>query len=144
MIVFVVFAVILLVVGSVYDWKYHSLPMWLLLIGGVGGVIGIFFAWQGEIRSITELWTALLLGVMGILLAYVTREQIGYGDGWILLIMGACLGVAQVVAALFWALAGVCIVSIFLLMSKKGNRSSQIPFVPFLCVGSLVTILGGG
>ena len=91
MIVFVVFAVILLVVGSVYDWKYHSLPMWLLLIGGVGGVIGIFFAWQGEIRSITELWTALLPGVMGILLAYVTREQIGYGDGWIFFLASSCL-----------------------------------------------------
>ncbi len=144
MIVFVLFAVILLMVGSVYDWKYHSLPIWLLLIGGVGGVVGTLCAWYGEIRSITELWTALLPGAMGILLAYATREQIGYGDGWILLIMGACLGTTKVVAALFWALAGVCIVSIFLLMSKRGNRSSQIPFVPFLCVGSLVTILGGG
>ncbi len=139
-----IFIVILLLVGSVYDWKYRSLPIWILVIGGLGGLAGVLITLVSTEKSGTEVWVALLPGTMALLLAYATREQIGYGDGVLLLVMGSCLGVSGVVIALLVALAGTCVVSIMLLVFRKVSRSSRIPFVPFLCMGSVATLLGGG
>lgn len=141
--VFAIFVIILLIIGSVYDWKYRGLPVWLLLVGGLGGLAGLIYAWCCTDQGIIRTGMALAPGAVALLLSYVTREQIGYGDGVLLLIMGGCLGRANVIAALFVALAVTCIIGITLLVSGKAKHSSRIPFVPFLCIGSIVVALGG-
>lgn len=140
---FAIFIIILLMVGSIYDWKYRSVPAWILIVGGLGGMAGTLCTLVGTYGRSTEVWLALLPGAMALLLAYITREQIGYGDGVLLLIMGGCLGSSKVIAALLVALAGSGVVSMLLLICRKAERSSRIPFVPFLCMGSFVTMLGG-
>ena len=130
-------------VGSIYDWKYRSVPVWILIVGGLGGMAGILCTLVGTYGRSTEVWLALLPGAMALLLAYITREQIGYGDGVLLLIMGGCLGSYKVIVALLVAIAGSGVVSMLLLICRKAERSSRIPFVPFLCMGSFVTMLGG-
>lgn len=134
---------ILLVIGSVYDWKYCSLPIWILVAGGIGGVTGVLYTLLCEKGNILEVGMAFLPGIGAVLLAYVTHEQIGYGDGLILLCLGGCLRLKQTIIVMMVALAGVCIVSVILLICKKACRSSRIPFIPFLALGYLPVVLGG-
>lgn len=143
MIGFGVYIGILLLVGSIYDLRYYSLPVWILVMSGLGGVAGILFALLGEKGSIAEVGLALLPGIGAILLAYVTKEQIGYGDGLLLLSIGGCLGMEQVMTAVTVAMAGACVISILLLVCRKVNRGSRIPFVPFLTLGYIGVVFGG-
>lgn len=139
---FAMFVLLLLLVGGLYDWKNRSLPVWILVVGGLGGAAGLVFNLLGTEGGV-EAWAALLPGAMALLIAYATREQIGYGDGAMLLIMGGCLGASKVVLALTIALLGACVVSILLLVSRRADRNSRIPFVPFLCMGCFVAVMGG-
>lgn len=80
----------------------------------------------------------VVLGILFLGIAIMTREKIGLGDGLVILAMGTCLGGLEsfrivVWAFLFctaWALLGI---SIF-----KMSARSRIPFVPFLAIASVV------
>lgn len=133
----------LLLIGSIYDWKYCNLPVWILVAGGVGGVAGILYTLLCEKRSPVEVGLALLPGIGAVLLAYVTHEQIGYGDGVFLLCIGGCLGKERTMMIVMAALSGICVVSILLLICKKVGKNSRIPFVPFLALGCVLVLLGG-
>lgn len=131
----------LLLVGSFYDWKYYSLPIWLLILGVIGSAVGILYGLLSGKRSIAEVGLACLPGVVVMLLAYMSREQIGYGDGVFLLIMSGGLGIEQIVTVFMTALTGCCVVSAILLICRKANRNSRLPFVPFLTMGYIIFVL---
>ena len=91
-------------------------------------------------RYAADLLGGCLVGAALVLLAWVTRQQIGYGDGLLFAVTGIFLGFFEnlllLIASLFPAafFAGV----LFLKKKKKGYR---FPFVPFVLVG-YVLLLG--
>jgi len=87
------------------------------------------------------LGAGLLPGIAALLLARATREQVGRGDGWELIIMGNAMGLANCLLALGTALLGIFLVSAALLMLGKVRRSSRIAFVPFLGMGAVLVLL---
>lgn len=143
MILFGIYIAVLLVVCSVFDWKYCGLPTWLVIVGGVGSLIGVAMTLLWGERSVSDIMLAFLPGVAALLLAYVSGEQIGYGDGLILLMIGGYAGVGDTMRILMLALAGSFVVSILLLISKKATGGSHIPFVPFLTLGNMLVMVGG-
>lgn len=138
-----IYIVVLLVLCSVYDWKYCELPLWLILVGGAGSCIGIVYTLLYGEKSIPDMMLALLPGVAALLLAHVSREQIGYGDGLLLLMIGGYAGAGDTMKIIIIALAGTFGVSVLLLVCKKASGSSRIPFVPFLTMGSVLVMVGG-
>ncbi len=138
-----IYIMVWLVVCSVYDWKYCGVPLWLLVVGSVGSGIGVICTLLWGETSIAEVLLALVPGMVAVLLAYASREQIGYGDGVVLLVIGSYAGVGDTLKILMLALAGTFGVSILLLICKKANGRSRIPFVPFLTMGSVLVMAGG-
>lgn len=133
---------IILGLASVWDLKSMRIPAWFLGAGllisiGNGGYL---------VTSGKEVWsgwvTGGIPGGISLLLSLGTREQIGYGDGWILLIVGWMLGVNAGIIIGLLGLGCSFLVSAVILLSKKGNRNTRLPFVPFLFLGYLF-MLGG-
>lgn len=144
MMVFGIFMGLILIVGSIYDGKYYSLPVWLIVIGELGGLAGMAYRLLWCEETVGEVLVALVPGMYLLFLAFLTREQIGYGDGLILLAVGGCLGWESAVAVLFVALTLSFVVGLAGLVLKRAKGKSRIPFVPFLALGSLAVMLGGG
>lgn len=138
-----IYLMVILLVGSVYDWKYYGLPVWLLLAGISGGVGGILYSLFVEDASLVSVGIAFLPGAIALILSYITREQIGYGDGLLLIAMGGYMNLQQIIVIVGIALAASFVVSVTLVMLKKVGRSQKLPFVPFLFVGSIVAWGGG-
>lgn len=139
---FKIFIIILLIIGSLYDCKYLSLPKGLLLmslLGGFGAVLDKL--WTGN-----EYWGrvmgALVPGLVMLLLSRLTKEQIGCGDGLILLGMGGCMEYIEVMYSFWLALLLVFLVSAVLVVSKGVKNNIKLPFVPFLAISSIL-VLGG-
>lgn len=135
-----------LVFGTVWDIKRKTVPVKYLVVWGIVCVIYIGFVGlvSKDIESLKESLWGILPGGIGLFLAYATREQIGYGDGWIILFAGLFLGIKVVLILLFVALTAVTVFSIGLLMMRKAKRKTAIPFIPFLLLGAIIVMMGGG
>ena len=83
----------------------------------------------------------ILIGGAFLGISKVTRGQIGIGDGLILCVTGLGLGIAKGMEMLLYGLLLAALFSAILLVRKVANRKMTIPFIPFLFVGYLITIL---
>lgn len=122
---------LLLILGSACDIVRKKIPV-LLLAGGVAAAAaaGAMAAWKDGTGNI--IWGyGLMPGAGMILLAFATREKIGYGDGAFLILLGLLEG-GRVMMDLLLALFLAAVFGIFLLILKRATVRTQIPFVPFL------------
>ncbi len=132
---------VLLAYHSAFDIKRQRIPGRSLAAGvlvscGWAMGKGLLGAYSWAI-----LGAGLLPGIAVLLLARVTREQVGQGDGWELVIMGNGMGLSNCLLALGTALLGIFLVSVALLMAGKAKRGTRIAFVPFLGMGTVTVLL---
>ena len=111
--------------------KTKMLPVCLLVMGGLG--VSISHIIQRENWWIYVM--GILLGAAFLLVSKVTKEGLGYGDSILILLLGAFVGLWQVLLVLVIAFASAAIFSSVVLVLKKMSRKKQIPFVPFLLLG---------
>ena len=132
---------VLLACHSVTDIRRQCIPRVSLAVG-----VLISCGWaMGKSLLGMQSWVGLGVGILPgfitLLLARVTREQVGRGDGWELIIMGNSMGLASCLLALGTALLGIFLLSVVLLVLGKAGRSTRIAFVPFLEMGVVVVLL---
>ncbi len=109
--------------SPVPDWIRHS-PHWHGLAVSVAGLlIGGGMIWA--IRWIGR--------------AALRREAMGFGDVVLMAMVGAFLGWQPTVVAIF---LGACLSIPLILGTRYFAWDREIPFGPFLSIGSLVTLLG--
>lgn len=133
------FVLILLAVASVIDWRKREIPITLLFIMSAG--ITIFAIYCKDIT----IWYRLAGGALGMMLfvvSTVTKEAIGYGDSWLILLLGVQLGIFRVLQLLFTASLLAVIFAVFYLWVRKWNRNATLPFVPFLTIAYLGVMFG--
>lgn len=130
---------ILLVIAGVIDWKKREIPVWLLVLKSV---IILFFALLCEDVSIWYRLSGGLLGAAFFLVSKFTKEAIGYGDSWLILLLGVHLGIFKVLQLLFAASLMAAVFAVFYLWKRKWKRSATLPFVPFLAIAYIGVIFG--
>lgn len=130
-----------LLVLSAVDIKKKSVPLWLLGVGAVEtAVILLADGLSGGIDG-WMLCRSLIPGTVFLATAAATGKA-GYGDGIVLIMLGLMSG-AKV--CLLVMTAGLFLLAIFsgvLLALRKVQRTSRIPFLPFLAVGWTIAVCG--
>lgn len=136
------FSWMLLIIGSIYDIKYKSLPYWFLMIGGV---LAIVLAVILKPVGLWEMAGGLLLGLLLFGISFLTRGGLGKGDGIFLGIIGLNLGFSAAFSIFTGALLLAALLAILLVIVRRVNRKTAFPFLPFLgvsygilCVGSFL------
>ncbi len=129
-------------VGAWMDGRKKQLNFTYLYTGIVLAAGLLITEWMGRNGRLpaSEWILSALPGLLFLLLALLSREKIGYGDGVMLLILGACLGWREIWK--LWMMANLLLLfaSIFLLATKKAGRNTRIPFVPFLWIAYLLLL----
>lgn len=131
------FIFVFLMMMSICDIRSRRVPLpWLTAASFVVCVYtGIRF-FSGEVMN----WTyaaGLLPGVFFLLAAWGTGK-IGYGDGWILLLLGLMVGYRQCIAVFLLSLLLISGISIILLAAGRVKRNSRLPYIPFLAAAFLM------
>lgn len=122
---------VLLGLAGIIDWKKREVPIWLLVIMSV--VILVFAMFCGDV----DIWYRLagaLLGVVFFVISKFTKEAVGYGDSWLILLLGIHMGILEALQVLFAASLMAAIFAIFYLWRRRWKRSETLPFVPFLAI----------
>ncbi|RGS77931.1 prepilin peptidase [Coprococcus sp. AF21-14LB] len=130
-------AVILMIGLGMLDWKQHRLPKLLL---GALTVLAVIARVGGNI-SFPVFISGMIPGVLFLILSCMTREGVGYGDGWIVLILGVVFGLWKTVYICMIALFGMACAAIFGMSFLHWDKKKRLAFVPFLAVGCLGVIL---
>lgn len=124
---------------SVEDRKYKTVALWKICFYGIFVVsilLGeIFFQRVSLYKKLLDIVVGGIPGVFCFGISKASDQGIGYGDCWIILIMGISVGLLNVLGIIGIALLGAFLWAAFIFMSRKGGKDKEIPFLPFLTVG---------
>jgi prepilin signal peptidase PulO-like enzyme (type II secretory pathway) len=138
----------LLLVIFVYDLKYYLVPNIIIFPAIIlTFVFDLYLWWNVGLFSVfmSSILAAVIAGGFFLILVLISKEKwMGMGDVFIGILIGLILGFPQVLVALFLAFWIGAIFSIFLLLLKKKNLKSKIPFGPFLVLATIISIFWGG
>lgn len=129
---------LLLGICSVNDWKKKTIPVILLIILSV---VVVVFAMFCDAVSTRMRVSGALMGLLFLLISKCTKESIGYGDSWLILLLGIHMGSLRALGVLFAAALLAGIVSLFFLWKYHWKRTATLPFVPFLSISYLGAML---
>ncbi|MCL2050567.1 MAG: prepilin peptidase [Lachnospiraceae bacterium] len=131
---------IFLFLSTLFDIKSKKIPLQLIIIFGLT-IIGISLQY-GRFNS-WEILVRIMPGIFLLLISFVTKEAIGYGDGIVILLIGLGMDIQVMVSFIMIAFLLSAIVSIIILIKKKGDRQTRLPFMPFLLTAWCVCLIGG-
>ena len=129
------------IVIFVYDLKHFIIPDKVIY-----PAIGVAFAYN--VYQHEAFLQALLAGVAAsaffLLIVLVSRGAwMGLGDVKLALLMGLFLGFPAIVVALFLAFLIGAIIGIGLIVAHKKTMKSEVPFGPFLILGTFLALFWG-
>jgi prepilin signal peptidase PulO-like enzyme (type II secretory pathway) len=137
----------LLLIIAVYDIRHKIIPDKLSLILGVWSFLGLFFfnssGFYPHLPSILELVSGLIIAAPFALFWLVSSGKwMGLGDAKLAISFGWLLGLSRALSGVvvaFWvgAVVGLALV----IFSKKHGMKSEIPFAPYLVLGTLIAFL---
>ncbi|QOR33661.1 prepilin peptidase [Clostridium sp. 'deep sea'] len=88
-----------------------------------------------------KLITLLLTGGSFFIVYLITKGALGAGDVRLMTILGITFNQNVALAALFYSLISCAVISIALMILRKLNSKDNVPFAPFILVGTILSIL---
>jgi len=138
---------VLLLIIAVYDLKHKTIPDTLAFLLGLLAFSGLFFfssyGFSPHLPSIWEFLSGLIIAAPFALLWLVSKGAwMGLGDAKLAIGLGWLLGLSRALSGIvvaFWigAVGGLFLV----IFSKKYGMKSEIPFAPYLVLGTLLAFL---
>jgi len=128
------FVFFLMVACSYSDAKKKTIPIYLLIILSV---VVVCVAMLCNTVSMQMRVTGALLGLLFLFVSKCSKEAIGYGDSWLILLLGIQVGCLRAIGVLFLASLLASAISLFFLWRHRWKRSMTLPFVPFLTIAYL-------
>lgn len=124
---------------AVWDGIRKEIPLVVVWVGMTAALVLRACGAVGDGTWISAL-LAVLPGAAFWLLSLITREKVGYGDGWVLMMIGLFAGLQRCFLILLAGLVAESAVAMVLLAAGKAAGDREIPFVPFLLFGMGVVI----
>lgn len=128
----------LLLPEALIDIRKHEINV---IIPGGFAILGVVLTIIVRDIPYISVTVGIVEGLLIILISYLTKEQIGHGDGIIIAATGTLLGWKSNLIMFFSACFMSAIVAVILMIIKKADKKSRIPFVPFLIPGFLISVL---
>lgn len=117
---------------SIEDIKKREVrSLWFILMGAVGLLILIAMEEVGTMDTLFR----FVPGVICLLLAWMTRQQIGYGDALLILVLGLYLQTVVLLNVCLVTLMLAGMVSLLLLTCARKSKTFELPLVPFVLAG---------
>ena len=132
---------LMLSISSIFDIRKKSIPIQILVAAGIWAVICLTLSvTENGAEVLAGSLPGLLPGAVLLMLGFLTQQKVGYGDGILLIIMGLMEGVRMVLLTFCIGLFLQSILAVILVLFKKADKQTQIPFVPFLLTARVLIL----
>ena len=133
-----VFVLTVLIIEAVTDFKKKEVNIIFPILLAAAAVVMLFFS---KDISLINAIIGIAEGLLLILISVLTKGQIGMGDGILLAACGLMLGGRDNLIMFFFACLSSAVVSALIMIIKKADKKTKIPFVPFMIPGFLIMVL---
>lgn len=120
---------VMVAVCALIDVKTRSLPVWIIVLGGIAGGVVSYVTGSLNIRDILF---GSGVGMIILLFGFFSRQAIGYGDALLFMAVGAGIGLWKVVFLMWISFMAAGLFGLLIMITKHKNRNYELPFVPFL------------
>lgn len=124
---------------AVFDGMEKKVPLAVIWLGIITAIVLHKEGIIGD-RSWWDMGMAVLPGMIFWMLSLVTYEKVGYGDGWMLVMIGLFTGLWKCFLILMVGLVSESLSVLVLLAFRRISKDRQIPFAPFLLFGMGVVV----
>jgi leader peptidase (prepilin peptidase)/N-methyltransferase len=133
--------VAVLVLCSITDIRCRRIERRILAAYGMFIVAGHLVGnKEGGIILIMEDWMAgMIPGVFCMVISLLSHQALGYGDSILITLCGLSIGLSDCLSILFTAFFCAGIVGLQMLVMRRKSRKYELPFVPFLLLGMLLS-----
>ena len=135
----------ILLVIMVIDFRHHVIPDVLTL---PGMVLALAARLISDHSFLEGAWGAAAGGGGMLLIAWIYRrvrgrQGVGGGDIKLMAAIGAFLGWRYAILILAWSFVLGAVVGVALLIARKKGRKDKVPFGPFICLATIVSLFFG-
>lgn len=129
-------------IGSYFDIRWKRIPTTLLGTGTIWAVLCVILQilQKGIGEALMAAFLSALPGAGLLLLSLLTEKKVGSGDGLILILLGLFEGVGRAVPVFCLGLFLQSLLAVGLLIFKKADKQTCIPFLPFLLTARLLLL----
>ena len=127
------------------DFKTKTIPNKILFAGIIIRIVlicleAVFYS-DGIRQTLINSGIGFAFGLIFMLfLSFISKHGIGYGDVKLFAWIGLCVGFLDTYNILFYSVLAAAIVGIYLLLVKNKDKKTQLPFAPFVFVGTYMMI----
>jgi len=141
---FMFYVVSSMIIIFVYDLKHYIIPDKVLFPAVVISLIYNLLS-SYSFQHILYVFLAVIVASGFFLSIFLVSKGkwMGFGDVKLAVLMGLLLGFPNILVALFLAFFFGAIIGLILMVLEKKNLKSEIPFGPFLIVGTFIALLWG-
>ncbi len=120
---------------AVYDFYYKGFPKNImhtfLAISFVFAVYKFIFQYNFSLAVVVVAFSIIIV----IIIMNMIKKSFGTGDLLIVLMLSFIINLKEFIAVIFFSIIIAGLVSIFLVLIKRGKKGDTIPFVPFMHLG---------
>ncbi len=132
---------LMLVICTIEDCLNKKIVIWHLLIPLPFLCLDL---WCNAKVTVLSRILGLIIGAIFLLLSKLTKEQIGIGDAYVIIVIGLMLGGIHCLEIITFSFLLSSIVAIILMLMFHFSRKKTIPFIPFLLLGFISSVVLGG
>lgn len=125
---------VFLIMAAYRDWKTKQVSLRLLLLMALVITVLRFMVIEDSVWATVG---GMAIGMGFFAASKCTREAIGYGDSWLIFLLGIYLGGRVLLEVVFAASLFASLFSIFYCFRHGWNKKQGFPFVPFLTAAYL-------
>jgi leader peptidase (prepilin peptidase)/N-methyltransferase len=124
-------------VSSINDLYNKTISLKLMFLGIIIGFI-CFISLNGADSLKNYILGGLAAFLIMLFLIIISKKQIGGGDLWLMTLTGFFAGINFYFRILFVSIILAGIYSLLLVVIKKANRNTEIPFAPFILFATVI------
>ena len=129
---------VLLGIASWGDWKRREISVNLLMVMSIFVIGSAFLLKRNSLLSVLG---GIAIGLLFVYFSYITEEKIGYGDSWLIGVLGVYLGGTALLELMLIASLAASVCSLAYCVCRGWNRNHALPFIPFMMVAFVGVML---
>ncbi len=147
-IVYYWFIVSIFILVFVYDYKHLIIPDSAVIFAVALSLLWLLFQFLNQSRSLEEISIFIFSGIGASMFLFFfflasKGQWMGFGDVKLAFAMGLFLGFPEIVTAFLISFFAGGIFGLIAIFLKRKNLKSEVPFAPFLIIGTFVALFWG-